>query len=70
MFIQYKQQTSEVYQFISLAFSICQVPGVARALFSLSAHCVTVFSHHTIRPLKVNTILYSNLHEAFVVTDC
>jgi len=61
MFIQYKQ-TSEIYQFISLAFSICQLPGVAKALFNLSAHCVTVFSHHIIRPLKVNTILYSNLY--------
>lgn len=43
MFIQYKQQTSETYQFISLAFSICQLPGVARALFNLNAYCVQCF---------------------------
>jgi len=43
MFIQYKQQTSEIYHFISLAFSKCQLPAVARALFNLNAHCVLCF---------------------------
>jgi hypothetical protein len=62
MFIQYKQQTSEIYQFISLAFSICHIPGVAGALFNLNTHRVTVLSHSTIRLLKFNTILYSNLY--------